>query len=219
MKQINISILIAVTALTASIGNSLKAQVTNGDFSAGMSGWTVILAPGNTQPPEQEVAPFDTDGPGPLGVSDAFHVGVGDDALLDLQQSVQLTGGVTYSLQAVLAMTPPGNNADGGTVSAFIGMTLVASHSFGSTTARVNEYADLSGTYQPASTGPYTLSINFSRGYGLGRGWNTPSDWIDNVRLGAVPEPSSAAIALSGGCALAFFARRSGTKQQPIPAS
>ena len=42
----------------------------------------MILAPGNTLPPDQEVAPFDMDGTGPLGVSDAFHVGVGEDALL-----------------------------------------------------------------------------------------------------------------------------------------
>ena len=207
MKRICREIIVAVV-FTAMFVTPAKAQVYNGDFSLGLNGWTTFLPPSNTLWPDVEVALFDIDGPGPLGTSPAFHVNVGSDALLDLQQPVVLTAGVSYHFHADLAMTPPGNNADGGTIRVYVGPSLLASYSFGGTTVGVTEYASISGTYQPAVTGAETLSIDFSRDWGIGIGWQTPNDWIDNIQLTPIPEPSAVAIIAAASGLMAIVGRR-----------
>jgi len=219
MKESRIQIVVLVTMAIA-CANSSIAQVYNGDFSLGLNGWTLYLPPGsNPLGPDYQVASIDIDGSGPLSVSEAFHVNVGSDALLDLQQGVFLTAGTTYNFFANLAMTPPSDNADGGTISVFVGPTGIASYSFGSTTVGVTEYATISGTYQPAFTGAQTLSINFSRGYGIGNGWQTPSDWIDNIELTPIPEPRTSVMEIAGLCALAFVGSRKYSKSISPPAA
>jgi hypothetical protein len=115
---------------------------------------------------------------------------------MNLEQVVTLTAGVNYTFHADLAMVPHGFNADGGTVSAYIGSTLLASYSFGFVTSVTQvKYGSLDTNYIATTSDPRTLSIRFSRGYGEDGG--TPSDYIDNISLLA-PLPPSLNIQLQG---------------------
>jgi len=186
-----------LVALATVCSLNLHAQVVNGDFSAGTNGWNIVFPPSNIYPPAYGLAQLDMDGPGPLPVSQAFWVQVGDSDLLNLQQSVNLTTGVSYNFFANLAMVPHAFNADGGTITVYIGPTMLSSYSFGYVTSLTqNEYAVLSTNYTPSVSGPQTLSINFSRGFGTDA--DTPSDYIDNISLQA-PVAPPLNIQLSGG--------------------
>ncbi len=173
-----------LTAVVAAImaGRPSYAGVLNGDFSAGTNNWAIVFNPGNIQPPDYTVVPFDIDGPGPLGTSSVFRVGVGDDALMNIEQPVYLVAGGVYRFYADLAMTTPGYNGDGGTIAVYVGPTVLASYSFGFASLGINQYTNLSTTFSPGTTGTQTLSIHFSRGYGYGPA-STPKDYIDNISL------------------------------------
>jgi hypothetical protein len=183
---------------------TLQAQVVNGDFSMSLTDWTVVLPPGNHLTPDHGLMTLDIDGPGPFSNSTPFYAAVGNDALLNLQQSVSLSSGVTYQFVAYLASTSTGNNADGGTVAAFLGATQVSAFSFGSVAMNVTNYGILSGIYTAQATGSQTLSINFSRSFGFGGpGQNTtPTDYIDLISLTAIPEPSSLPLVIAGALLL-----------------
>lgn len=196
-------LLIGSIILASSIVRS-DAQVINGDFSNGLDAWIVFLPPSNNLSPANGTATTDIDGSGPLGVSTAFYANVGGDALLDIQQNLSLFAGTKYIFSANLAMSTLSNNGDGGTVAVYANQNLIATYSFGSTTYNVNKYAVVNGSYVPASTGVETLSINFSRGYGDGGVFDTPIDYITNIQLAPVPEPSTFAFVALGG--LGFLA-------------
>lgn len=174
-----------------------RGQLLNGDFSDSTNHWSIVLPASNTQPAANGIASIDIDGPGPLASSPAFYANVGNDALLHLEQDVALSAAVSYQFAADLAMTPAGNNADGGTITVFINSTMIASNSFGSTTAGVNKYVHLTGTYSPPDSGLYTLSIHFSRNFGPGGIFSTPTDYIDNVALSPTLVPLN--FQLNGG--------------------
>jgi hypothetical protein len=182
------------------------AQLLNGDFSQGLTNWTVYYPPGNIFPPANGLTTIDIDGPGPLTNSTAYYANPGDDSLVDLQQTVTLTLGVTYHLSANLAMTTQGDNADGGTIVGVVGLTPIASYSFGAVTAGVNEYAVLSGDYLATSSGPQTFGIDFSRAYGAG---GTPNDYITNIVFDAIPEPGSGALVICGFLSMVVRTARS----------
>ena len=178
-------------------GFSLNAQVVNGDFSSGTNGWNVVFPPSNVYPPNYGLGQLDMDGSGPLPVSQAFFAQVGDSDLLNLEQNINLTAGVSYLFFANLAMVPHAYNADGGTLSVYIGPTLLASYSFGAVTSLTQtEYAVLSTNYVPVVSGSQTLSIHFSRGFGSDG--DTPSDYIDNISL-TPPAPLPLNIQLLAG--------------------
>ena len=185
---------IAVSAVACGI--QLEAQVVNGDFASGASGWNFVFPPGNVYFPTYGFGSIDIDGTGPLPVSQAFTAQVGGSSLMNIEQAINLTAGVNYTFHADLAMVPHAFNADGGTVSAYIGPTLLASYSFGSVTSLTQvKYGSLGTNYVPAVSGPQTLSIHFSRGYG--EDGSTPSDYIDNISLQA-PSPPRLQIQLQG---------------------
>ena len=94
-------------------------------------------------------------------------------------------------------MVPHAYNADGGTISVYIGPTLLISYSFGAVTSLTQtKYAILSTNCVPAVSGSQTLSIHFSRGYGTDA--DTPSDYIDNISL-TRPVPPTLNIRLLAG--------------------
>src|SRR5689334_23482153 len=87
-------------------GLSAVGQITNGDFSDGTNGWSYFFPAGNHFPPSYGIWNTDIDGPGPLASSAAFYADVGSDALINLQQTVTLSSGVTYRFHADLASIP-----------------------------------------------------------------------------------------------------------------
>jgi len=76
--------------------------ITNGNFSDGLSAWT-IKESGNLS---YGITAVDIDGPGPLGVSDAFFVQTGGgfgSSPVDIFQGVQVVAGGAYTLFANIA--------------------------------------------------------------------------------------------------------------------
>jgi len=205
-------VIATAVGLLAAFTTPLFAQVSNGDFSSGLGGWTVVLPSSNQLTPDRGVESIDIDGSGSLGVSSAFYANVGYDSLLNLEQVVSLSAGISYNFRADLAMTTPSVNADGGTISVFIGPTLLQSYSFGDTVVGVNEYARISSTYLSPVTGSSTLSIHFSRNYGAGI-FSTPTDYVDNIQLTPVPEPGTFVLVFCGLSLLALIHRRNGIKR------
>jgi hypothetical protein len=178
-NQLALVLLILSTLLSL----SSKAQISNGDFSNNTNNWRYFFLPSNVQIPAHGIMQVDIDGAGPLGSSPAFYANVGDDALMNLEQNIVLTAGVTYNFRANLSSIPYSFNADGGTISVFIGPTNIVSYSFGSFSSISPKYSTLAATFVPVSSGSQTLSIHFSRGYGAGGVGNTPTDVIDNIFL------------------------------------
>ncbi len=200
--------------LAAACALSLNAQVVNGDFSSGTNGWNIVFPPGNIYPPNYGLGQLDTDGPGPLPVSQALFAQVGSSDLLNLEQNVNLTAGVSYLFSANLAMVPHAFNADGGTISVYIGPTLITSYSFGFVTSLTQtKYAVLSTNYVPAASGSQTLSIHFSRGYGTDA--DTPSDYIDNISLTPPAAPPLNIQLLAGNVVLTWTNAAYGLQAAP----
>ena len=117
---------------------------------------------------------------------------------MDLQQDIYLVGGLTYFFHADLESIPYSLNIDGGTVSAFVGAMSISSYSFGSFSSISPKYTRVCPQiFSPASSGTQTLSIHFSRGFGLSCAavGNTPTDVIDNISLSPAPVPLQAQLA------------------------
>jgi hypothetical protein len=187
-------------AIVTGLGNRLEAQVVNGDFSAGLANWTVLQLPSGLVV-GGSLTSIDIDGR-PLGLTDAYYCQPGTfDNERALQQTVFLTEDITYDFGADLAEESGSNNGDGGTISVYLDSTLVTSYAFGFVPWHVKEYATLSGTYTPATTGMETLSITFTRPWEAAP--DTPYDYIDNIQLTAVPEPNCWMLALAGLCLVA----------------
>lgn len=197
MKHSKGSLCIAILATITRLSSPLEAQVMNGDFSAGLANWTVLQLPSGLVV-GGSLTSVDIDGL-PLRLSNAYYCQPGNNGWdRALQQGVFLTEGSTYDFRADLAMESGSNNGDGGTITIYLDSVIVASYAFGSVPWHVKEYATLSGTYTPPTTGNETLSITFTRS---GEGApDTPYDYIDNIQLIVVPEPSSLVLALAGLC-------------------
>ncbi|HEV2453971.1 MAG TPA: hypothetical protein VGY98_06905, partial [Verrucomicrobiae bacterium] len=140
---------------------SIQAQsvVINGDFSGGLTNWTVV------QPPDDEILA------GSLGqiqfvgetrLSEAFEAQVGYNSQQNLEQTVSLSAGVQYDFYADVAAIYPIYNLDGGTITISIEGNDVASISFG---AGITQYGTLEGTYNPTESGNELMAINFDRSY------------------------------------------------------
>ena len=181
--------LAGIIVLTVAFCFPSRAQVINGDFSSSTNHWRYVFPASNRLIPDYGIMQIDIDGTGPLSNSPAFYANVGEDALLNLEQDVYLSGGVTYKLWADLASVPYGLTGDGGVVSVYVGSALIASYSFGAFYSIIPQYANLSGSYVPSTSGTQTLSIHFSRAWGFGGVGNTPTDVIDNFTLDPISVP------------------------------
>jgi hypothetical protein len=170
--------------------------ILNGDFSSGLTSWTLVQPPGNIIVAAQPGS-FDVANSGPLSGANSFYAHIGNDSPIGLQQTVVLSAGVTYNLFANIADSTPMYNVDGGTISAFIDGNSIGSHSFG---ADIGQFATLVGAYTPLHSGDAVLSLDFSRGYIADQ--YSPTDWIDNIALTAVPEPSAIALCVCVGILL-----------------
>jgi hypothetical protein len=167
------------------MAGAVRAQhnfLTNGDFTQGLQGWTVV---GFADSPL--VQSYDVTG---RGASSAFGCNPGNNQLpfLSLQQTVLALPGTGTEFFANLAMESPGANASGGIVEVHIGPDLIARHDFGAATPGIRRVA-LCGRILPTVGGNQTLSITFSRPF-LGLLGRTPRVWIDDMELTLSPGPS-----------------------------
>lgn len=154
------------------------------------------------------IGSYDIDGAGLLGASNVFFARAGDSdgGVITLSQTVSLLEGVSYSFAANIASTTAASNADGGTLTASIGSTLLTSHEFGTVFSGSPEYGALSGTFTPTTGGNYLLSIDIERLYQVSS--VSPTVYLDNIELSydtvpvsAVPAPSAFVL---GGVGMLF---------------
>jgi hypothetical protein len=168
--------------------NRTEAQVANGDFSAGLTNWTVLQLPDNV-PVEGSLTSVDING-NPLRFANEYYCAPGNQgAARALQQTVYLTAGISYDFYADLTEISASDNT-GGRVSVYLDSTLIASTLLGSYGSgndypNVLYYATLVGSYIPTNTGTEILSITFTRPFEAA--YQTPVDYIDNIQLTAEP--------------------------------
>ena len=187
--------------------------IANGDFETGtLAGWTSFTTVnGTTGPPT--VVPFDTTGAGATNAA-RFLIGQlsfisGDEQGGGIYQDFVAPGG-SLSFHADIAAHNQTvfNNGSGGRFSLLLDGVTITSFDFGFIATGAIERASLSyvGAVAP---GTHELRLLITRPFLAGPPPNgTPYQFIDNVRIEAVPEPATLTLFGIGLASLAAFRRR-----------
>lgn len=192
-----------VSAVILAATSSSGANVTNGNFATGLTGWVWTPDPG------AKASMFATTASGPFVTGDAFRVNPGNNSGGatqlggTLSQSVALSAGVNYTVSGDLAiqnltLSP---NADGGLIRVFLGGSLIHSFDVDVIPASTTQIHSFAAPFSPLATSSYLLEFKFQRGF-----FNfTPTmyHWADNISI--VPAPGAMALLCVGAAA---FGRR-----------
>jgi hypothetical protein len=200
---------IVVSTLLFSAGAANAAIVGNGDFAAGLSGWTQS---GSGTTPGIGITVVTTGGTNTTGFGDnvpnyngttsaAFFVD--DIAHESLFQSVQLTGGVAYALNFGLFATQSGaaNPFEFSLTSSV--ETIFSAINTNTTVLPVGQWNGYTYTFTAPTTASFTLDFDFASG-------STPAKdvLLADVSISAVPEPSTWAMMILGFLGLGFLGYR-----------
>lgn len=204
LNKIGVPVIVAVAAISALVfaPGPVQAQsvIGNGDFSS-LNDWTVVVEGGYPNARySYGVGPY-TIFP-EMGTAKSFSAQVGDPIQLNLEQTVSLSTGVQYNFSADVAAYYPTDDIDGGTITLSIDGNQVSSLSFGGDAMGSTIYGTLDGSYIPTQSGNELLILNFSRNF-IADAY-TPSDFITDISLVPVPEPSSTLVLGLGIFALAL---------------
>jgi hypothetical protein len=143
--------------------------------------------------PSLSVAPFDIDGPGPLGTSLAAYFQAGQvthEALsqqgIELAQTLTLGAGVRYTISlnwaAIQANIGTGYNAEGGVFTLFADSTDLAMQAAGSISYGTPHYGFLTAPYTPTSGGARRVGIRITRPFTIISTTGT-AQWVDNAAI------------------------------------
>ena len=200
MKAVNRN-LVALTALLALLlsGAARASLITNGDFEAGLTGWTTFTtASGTLGDGFPVVTPFDTNNDGVATNSASFRVGrvagAGGDQGGGIFQSFVVGSAGTINISVdIAARDPDGQNDDWGTFTLLLDGLALDSHAFGANTLPAGStlFSSLSATALGA--GSHELRILMTRPFTQNSA--TPVQFIDNVVVTQVPEPGTLALA------------------------
>lgn len=209
LKLIAAGILLCGPALSNDI-------ISNGNFNAGLTGWTVFTTPNGTAGVgEPTVTSFTPPGDSPVnavqfdagqlssmandwegaGISQTFTASGG---LLDISAGIGVQGGTSFNLA-------------GGQVNLLLDSQPVAGYSFGPVDS--GQIAASTITYsQLVASGPHTLSIEFLRPYSSDS--TSPFQYAFDVQANdEVPEPSSKVLFGFGLFGLAVYQAMRGRTQ------
>ncbi|MGA3007565.1 MAG: hypothetical protein ABSE59_06705 [Opitutaceae bacterium] len=188
--------LIATIALLSPI--TVSAQLLNGDFSTGdFTGWTLFdTANGGIGNPA--VVPFDTAGTGTLSNSAMFEVGqingqIGGGIAQGggIFQNVTLGSGILNISLNAATQAVSDINADDGTFELILDGNVVDTWASGPNLDNANQIFRSTLSYSgEINAGVHEVEIEMVRGYGTESG-DTPYQYIDNVTLEVIPEPSA----------------------------
>jgi hypothetical protein len=192
-------ILGAVAGLLCCLAGPVRAElIVNGGFETGdLTGWTVFTTPNGTVGPGfPQVAPFDTNGDGVPTLSAQFRVGLvvppgGVPEGGGLFQNVFVPEAGRYVLTADLAAQYLLNNNSGGIFNLLVDAALVRQVNFGSMEGgavardRFDVGLDL-------TAGVHEVRIQITRPFIQSE--TSPLQYLDNVSLTPVPEPSTFAL-------------------------
>jgi hypothetical protein len=200
---------IMISGLLASAGAANAAIVDNGDFSAGLSGWTqngsgttpgigiTVVTTGSTN-----TTGYGDNVPNYNGTTNAAFF-VDDNANENLFQSVALTGGVTYTLDFGLFATQSGAaNPFDFSLTSSVGAIFSATNTNASVVP-IGQWNGYSYTFTAPTTTSYTLDFDFISG-------PTPAKdvLLADVNISAVPESSTWAMIIVGFAGVGFMAYR-----------
>lgn len=181
-----------------------QALLINGDFETGdLTGWSKFLVPSGTPVTGSGVEAFDTNGDGSSSAAAVFQAGTnGGNAAIT--QSAAIEAG-SYRLSADLAVLTFSAN-DGGTFELLFDGVVVDSWVLG----RVGSYSTIRGALDASlldvTAGTHEVMIRVTRGYLWAA--STPKQYVDNVALEPVPDPSVASMISLGLMILSGLARR-----------
>lgn len=167
-----------LATLLPTLAAALPAQsfVSNGDFSQGLTAWSVT---GWAAMPQVET--FDTTG---LGASPGFACSPGTNQLppLTLRQMVPVVPNIPLELYADVASLSATADFDGGTVDVSLGGQPVLSYPFGRMAPQVTRRGILCARFTTTLSGMQPLDFTFSRMFPAQLG-TTPRVHLDNVVL------------------------------------
>ncbi len=194
----SILLIFAAAGVTARATNILS----NGDFESGvLTPWTVFTTGNGTNGAGlPDVVPFNTTG---YGASLAAQFDVGEVNFTELQegggisQTFNVASAGQYAFYANIGSMDDADgqvNGDGGTFSILIDNIIRASFDIGPFSSPDQIItATLSGLVT-LNAGNHTFAVLITRPY-LSLGDQTPTEYLDNISLGAAPEPGTFALA------------------------
>lgn len=219
MKTI-VALFVSIICGSASFCHALI--IYNGDFETGtLAGWTTFTTPnGSLGPGLPTVTQFDVTGSGTSSYAAEFQVG---QTTVDRTRTEE--GGGIYQMFDVSAgeynigadFAAQNNfllglgNAEGGIETVSIDSVTVGTVDFGFIDpGQILRGSVLTTTY--LSAGPHEITIELTRGYLNGSYGGTPLQYVDDVQVTPVPEPSLAALGVCG-LAMAVLRKRLGSRE------
>ncbi|HXS93744.1 MAG TPA: PEP-CTERM sorting domain-containing protein [Candidatus Limnocylindrales bacterium] len=201
---------VSAAAMLFCAGAYANEVISNGNFSAGLTGWTVFTTPNGTNGTgEPTVATF-TPVSSPAETAVQFDVGQATGGSMDfegggLSQTVNLAAGMLNVSVGIGAQGGTSFNLFGGIAELLIDSQPVAGYNFGSLQA--GQVVSSTLTYDAlVADGPHTLAIEFLRPATSDN--TTPSQYAYDFsadEFSDVPEPSSAGFFLLGIAGLAGY--------------
>jgi hypothetical protein len=186
----------------------------NGNFETGtLSGWTTFTTPnGSLRPPGlPAVTQFDVRGSGAPSDAAQFQVGQVNHGLTQegggIYQTFNVSAGQYVISADFAAYDSDGTfgNVEAGVETVFVDSITVGTLDFGQIYPMQTERGIVQGTLV-LSGGTHQITIEFTRPYlnipeGLG---TTPFEYVDNVVVAPVPEPSIMGVGMLGLATLLF---------------
>lgn len=209
---------IATAVICAAVSICRAQIIDNGDFETGdLTGWTTFMTPNGSLGPSGLPAVTQFDVPGTGTLSDAAQFQVGEVAYNQATGHTAQGGGISqtfnvsagqYIISADFAAYSIDyyENGDGGLETVSVDSTTVGSVQFGAINTGQTLRGDVQGILN-LTGGTHQITIEFTRPWLNGGYGDTPFEYVDNVAVTPVPEPSIAALGICG-LALVFFRKK-----------
>jgi len=214
--------------LSFALAGTLQAQLLNGDFETGnLNHWTSFTTSNGNLGSFYglpNVVSFDVTGTGTPSDAAQFQIGQasfnpGSQEGGGILQTFNNASAGQYSIYADIAAfynaSSSFSNGSAGLFTVLVDGVAITSTDLGGITGGQTNYSTLTGTTF-LSQGSHQLAIEITRPFLNGGGFgHTPLEYLDNVQVTAVPEPSGMLLSSLGLVSL-FAARKSRFRQRHI---